>query len=375
MNRIIAIARKELIHITRDKRLLGVILLMPLIQLFMYSYALSFDIKHLPTAVLDNDHSAYSRQYVNALSQSNYFKVNKVLSNYPEIDKAFQANQDRVAVVIGSGFGDAVASGRAGPVQILVDGSEANSAQLGQTYASALSRIFGAKIAVTQLESKGLGAASATGLSANLRTWYNPEGKSAAYFVPGLIVVLVTMVTVLQTANTLVKEKEQGTYEQLIVSPIRRVELMVGKIAPWALIGALDIIIISLVGILVFRIPFRGSVLILALSSLLYVICTLSLGLIVSARASSVDTANQLAALVSFLPTFMLSGFVFPISNLPWFLQAVSYLFPARYFMVITRTVFLKGGSFSVLWPQMAALATFAVFTIVLAASMYRERA
>jgi len=375
MNRILAIARKELIHITRDKRLLGVILIMPLIQLFLYAYALSFDVKHLPTAVLDNDLTAYSRQYVNALSQSNYFTVNKVLKNYPEVDQAFESNDDRVVVVVGSGFGDAIASGKAGPVQILVDGSDANSAQLGQTYASALSRIFGSKIAITQLESRGMSTANAGGISANVRTWYNPEGQSAAYFVPGLIVVLVTMVTVLQTANTLVKEKEQGTYEQLIVSPIRRVELMVGKIAPWALIGALDIIIISLVGILVFRIPFRGSVVILAVSSLLYVICTLALGLIVSARATSVDSANQLGALVSFLPTFMLSGFVFPISNLPVVLQFLSYLFPARYFMVITRTVFLKGGSFAILWPSMAALAIFAVVVIGLAAALYKDRA
>ena len=375
MNRILAIARKEFIHITRDRRLLGVILIMPLIQLFLYSYALSFDVKHLPTGVLDNDHSAYSRQYINALQQSNYFTVNNVLTTASDVDNAFLSNADRVVVVVGTGFGNDIAAGKAGPVQILVDGSDANSAQLGQTYAGALSRIFGGKVAISQLESKGYSASAAAGISANVRTWYNPTGQSAAYFVPGLIVVLVTMVTVLQTANTLVKEKENGTYEQLIVSPIKRIELMVGKIAPWALIGALDIIIISLVGILVFRIPFRGSVVLLAVSSLLYVICTLGLGLIVSARANSVDTANQLGALVSFLPTFMLSGFVFPISNLPWVLQALSYLFPARYFMVITRTVFLKGGSFALLWPQMAALAIFATLVTVLAASMYRERA
>jgi ABC-2 type transport system permease protein len=260
-------------------------------------------------------------------------------------------------------------------VQVLVDGSDANAAQVGSTYASALSRIYGAKVAVDQLQSKGFSTASAAGLSASTRIWYNPEGGSAAYFVPGLIVVLVTMVTVLQTANTLVKEKEQGTYEQLIVSPIRRIELMIGKVAPWAVIGALDIVVISLIGILVFQIPFRGSVVILAVSGLLYVICTLGLGLIVSARATSVDSANQLGALLSFLPTFMLSGFVFPITSMPWGLQAISYLFPGRYFMVITRTVFLKGGSIALLWPQIAALAIFAFAIIVLAASMYRERA
>jgi ABC-2 type transport system permease protein len=375
MRRILAIARKEFLHIIRDRRLLGVILIMPLIQLFLYSYALSFDVKNLPTATLDLDHSVASRQYIGALQQSNYFTVSQVLGSYSEVDPAFERNAVKVVVVVGSGFGDDITAGRPGPVQILVDGSDANAAQMGSSYAAALSRIWGARTAVSQLEAKGYNTASAAGLSSASRTWYNPEGSSAAYFVPGLIVVLVTMVTVLQTATTLVREKENGTYEQLIVSPIRRIELMVGKIAPWALIGALDIVMISAIGILVFQIPFRGSVLILAVGSLLYVICTLGLGLIISARATSVDAANQLGALVSFLPTFMLSGFVFPLSSMPWALQALSYLYPARYFMVITRTVFLKGGSLGVLWPQLAALMIFATLIIVAAASLYRERA
>jgi ABC-2 type transport system permease protein len=375
MRRILAIARKEFIHILRDKRLIAVILIMPLIQLFLYAYALSFDVKHLPTATLDLDRTTYSRQYIDTLQQSNYFTVDNVLTSYSQVDPAFASNADKVVVVVGAGFGDNIAAGRAGNVQVLVDGSDANSAQLGSTYAGLLSRIFGAKVAISQAAAKGVNTSSGGGLTAAVRTWYNPEGISAAYFVPGLIVVLVTTITVLQTANTLVKEKEMGTYEQLIVSPIKRIELMVGKIAPWAVMGALDIVIIAVVGILAFGIPFRGSVWIFAGSSLLYVICTLGLGLIVSARATSVDSANQLAALVSFLPTFMLSGFVFPLSSLPLALQWLSYLFPARYFMVITRTVFLKGGSLAVLWPQIAALAVFATVIVVLAASLYRERA
>ncbi|MEI7813408.1 MAG: ABC transporter permease [Coriobacteriia bacterium] len=375
MRRILAIARKEFIHIMRDKRMLGVILIMPLLQLFLYAYALSFDIKHLPTAALDLDHTEQSRQYISALQQSNYFTVNRVLNNYGQVDGIFESNQDQVVVVVGSGFGRDTTAGRAGAVQVLVDGSDANSAQLGQTYSGALSRVYGAKIAIAQYEAKGASVSNVGALTGNTRVWYNPEGKSASYFVPGLIVVLVTMVTVLQTANTLVKEKEMGTYEQLIVSPIKRIELMVGKIAPWALIGAVEILVISLIGIIIFGIPFRGSALLLAVASLLYVTCTLALGLIISARATSVEAANQLGSLVSFLPTFMLSGYIFPLSSLPWVLQFLSYLYPARYFMVVTRTVFLKGGGLSVLWPQLAALAGFAVLMTTFAAFLYRERA
>jgi ABC-2 type transport system permease protein len=375
MRRIWAIARKEFIHVIRDPRLLLVILAMPLLQLFLYSYALSFDVKNLPTATLDFDHTTQSRQYLDALQQSNYFKVNQALGSYDQVDKAFESNTDKVIVVVGSGFGDNLAAGRAGNVQILVDGSDANSAQLARGYSSALSRVYGGKVIVTQVEAKGFSPASAGSLSANTRVWYNPEGRSAAYYVPGLIVVLVTTVLVLQTANTLVKEREMGTYEQLIVSPIRNIELMVGKIAPWALIGALQILLISTIGIVVFQIPFRGSALLLTVSSLLYVICALGMGLIISARASSVDSANQMAGLIAFLPTFMLSGFVFPLSSMPLFLQAISYCFPGRYFMVITRTIFLKGGGMEVLWPQMLALTIFAVVITTLAARMYRERA
>lgn len=375
MRRIWAIARKEFIHVIRDPRLLMVILAMPLLQLFLYSYALSFDVKNLPTATMDFDHTTQSRQYLDALQQSNYFTINQTLGSYSEVDKAFESNNDKVVVVVGNGFGNSLAAGRPGNVQILVDGSDANSAQLARGYSQALSRVYGGKVVVTQVEAKGFSTSSLPSLSANTRVWYNPEGKSAAYYVPGLIVVLVTTVLVLQTANTLVKEREMGTYEQLIVSPIRKIELMLGKIAPWALIGAIQILLISTIGILVFGIPFRGSVLLLIASSFLYVSCALGMGLIISARASSVDTANQLAALIAFLPTFMLSGFVFPISSMPWALQAVSYCFPGRYFMVITRTIFLKGGGMEVLWPQMLALTIFAVTIITLAASMYRERA
>jgi ABC-2 type transport system permease protein len=375
MRRIWAIAQKEFIHIIRDRRLLIVILVMPLIQLFLYSYALSFDVKHLPTATLDFDHTVQSRQYLDALQQSNYFTVNKTLGSYAEVNDAFQSNDDKVVVAVSSGFGDDLSAGRPANVQILIDGSDANSAQLAQGYTSALSRVYGGKVLVTQVQAKGFSTSSIASLGANTRVWYNPEGKAAAYFVPGLIVVLVTMVTVLQSANTLVREKENGTYEQLIVSPIRKIELMVGKIAPWSLIGAFEIIIIATVGIAVFGIPFRGSALLLAVASLLYVTCTLGMGLIVSATASSVDTANQLAALIGFLPTFMLSGFIFPLSSLPVLLQLISYAFPGRYFMVITRTIFLKGGGLEVLWPQVGALVIFAIVIVTLAAIMYRERA
>ncbi len=374
MRRIYAIARKEFIHIVRDPRTMIAVLIMPLLQLFLFSYAVSFDVKDLPTALLDQDHTAISRQYVDALKQSNYFVVNQNLTSAREIDGIFYANAARVVVVIGPGFGDSVAAGRAGAVQILVDGSEPNSAQLGQAYANGLSQIWGAKTAISRAEASGYNTAQAGGLTARTRIWYNPEGKSASYLVPGLIVLLIAVMTVQQTANTLVSEKEQGTFEQLVVSPIKRIELMIGKVMPWAVMAALNVITVSAIGLLVFQIPFRGSVVLFALSSFLFVLCVLGLGLVISARASSTEVANQLAMIISFLPAFMLSGFVFPLANIPPVLQGISYLFPSRYMTVISRTVFLKGGGWDVLWPQIAALAVYAVAIITLSSLLYRER-
>jgi len=375
MRRILAIIRKEFIHIRRDPRLLLMVVMLPLVQLFLFSYAVSFDVKAVPTAILDQDHTPMSRQYLNALEQSDYFRVTARLNSMAEVDPEFEANKTRVVVIVGHGFGDDIAAQRAGQVQVLVDGTEPNSAQAAQGYSAALSQMFGSKIAVSQIQFMGIDPTNSPTLTTATRTWYNPEGRSANYFVPGLIVILLTTVAIQQTANTLVKEKEQGTYEQLIVSPIHKLELMVGKIAPWALVSAIEVIVISLIGILAFQIPFRGSVALFALGTLLYVICALGIGLWISAIAPTLDSANLIAGLVGILPGFMLSGFIYPLNSIPPFLQLISYIFPTRYFMTITRTIFLKGGGFDVLWPQFAALAAFAVIIVIASSLVYRERA
>lgn len=375
MNRVVAIMRKEFIHMVRDRRVLALVILVPLIQLFLFAYAVSFDVRHMPTAVIDMDRSPASRAYVTALERSDYFTVAHHIDTYAQADELMFSNKARVVVVVSSGFARDLAARRTGRVQVLVDGSEPNSAQVAQNFATALSRMHGRGIAVEQAEQRGVDPASVGGLSLVTRTWYNPEGRSANYFIPGLMVILLTTVTITQTANTLVKEKEQGTYEQLLVSPLTRLELMIGKIAPWALVGAFEVILVSGAGMIAFDIPFRGSVLLFAAASALYVLCTLGIGLFISALAPSVDVANLLAMLIAILPGFILSGFVFPLDSIPWVLQVISRIFPAQYFMTITRTCFLKGGDFALLAPQFASLAIFAVVIIAASALVYRERA
>jgi ABC-2 type transport system permease protein len=372
--RIGAVARKELLHIIRDPRTLIAVVAMPILQLFLFSYALSFDVKNISTAVLDQDKSQQSREFVAAFEKSGYFTVTRRLSSLAEADDVFNRGLDRAVVMLGPGYGERIAAGEKAQVAVLLDGSEPNSAQLGQGYANGLVRTFGGKLTVSGVQMWGFDPRSATSIRPMVRVWYNPEAQSAIYLIPGLVVVLIMFVTIQQTANTLVREKDAGTFEQLLVAPLRRGELMVGKLAPYVVLAAIDVVSITAVGVWLFGVPFRGDVGLYALASLLFIAGCLGFGLIISARATTIESANILAVLLSILPGFMLSGFVFPIRNMPAALQYVTYLFPARYYMVVNRTVFLKGAGLVVLWPQFVGLTLYALATLTLASLMYQRR-
>jgi ABC-2 type transport system permease protein len=363
IRRIFAVARKEFIHISRDWRILVSVLLLPVIQLLLFSYAISFDVKNIPTVVLDQDRSAASRELLSHFAQSDFFDVVAHVGSDTEIDSYIARSAARMAIVVPPGYGRELAADGKPSIQILVDGSEPNSAQLGQTYATALTQTLSQRITVTWAQRRGLDTSAAGQLAPRIRTWYNPERRSADF------------VTIQQTAVSLVREKDQGTFEQLAVSPIRRGELMLGKVAPWVALGLIDVVVITLVGVLVFGVPLRGSVLALGVASFLFVLCCLSLGLIISSRAPSLETANFLGLMIAFLPGFMLSGFAFPLNSIPVFLQGVSYLFPARYMTVIARAIFLKGAGLSVLWPDVLALAVYAAIGLTLASLLWARRA
>jgi ABC-2 type transport system permease protein len=374
LRRIGAIAAKEFIHIRRDPRMMISVLVMPTIQLLLFAYAISFDVANVPTILLDGDRTATSREYLGAYQQSDFFEVVDTVESMEAIDEAFDRSEARIAVMVRPGFSSAISRGEKGQVAVLIDGSEPNSAQLGQTYTVALNAELGRDVTVSWLERQAIDVSQAGGITPVIRTWYNPERRSADFLIPGLLVVIIMIVTVQQTAVTLVKEKDQGTFEQLVVSPIRRGELMVGKVAPWVFLAFVDMIVITLVGVIVFGIPLRGDVMVLLVSTVLFVLCCLSIGLVVSARAASLEVANLVGLLISFLPGFMLSDFAFPLDSVPRFLQWVSYLFPGRYMVTITRSVFLKGASFDVLWPQIAALGAYAVVGLTLASLLYSRR-
>ena len=372
--RVLAIARKEFIHIARDWRMIVAVLVMPLLQLLLFAYAISFDVRNVPTVTLDLDKSAASRTYLDAYAKSGFFDVAGSVTGQPGIDDAFNRSQARVAIVVQHGFGDAIAAGKTGSVSILIDGSEPNSAQLGQAYAVALNQSLGRRALAQWADARGLGSMSVGQLEPRLRAWYNPEQRSADFLVPGLMIVIIMIVTVQQTSVTLVKERENGTLEQLLESPLTHSELIVGKILPWAALGVVDTVLITGISMTVFGIPLRGDVTVLAVGIGLFIVCALSLGLVISAVAPSIESANMAGLLVSFLPGFMLSGMAFPLESIPYVLQIVSYAFPARYMVEIARGVFLRGASWDILMPQVLSLAVYAAIALGIATLLNRRR-
>ena len=373
--RIATIARKEFIHIWRDWRIVGAILVLPLAQLLLFSYAISFDVRNIPTVVMDADHSAASRAYIEAATQTGFFTVVGNVNTYAQVDEAFARSRARAAILVANGFGKAISAGRGAQATVLLDGSEPNSAALGRTYAAALNQVFGARVLATAAALRGVSPPAAGSLDPRIRTWYNPSGNSADFLVPGLMVVIIMIVTVQQTAVTLVTERVEGTAEQLFMSRLSNGELIVGKVLPWAMLGFLDTVVITLVSIVVFHVPLRGDVSVLAVGMFAFVICALSIGMVISAVAPSIESANLIAILISILPGFLLSGMAFPLDSVPLLLRVVSYLFPARYMVEISRGVFLRGAGWPILGAEVARLMAYAALMLTVAALLNRRSA
>jgi ABC-2 type transport system permease protein len=372
--RISAIARKEFIHISRDWRMILAVAVMPLFELLLFAYAIGFDVRNVPTVVYDADQTTQSRAYVDAATNTGFFHVVGSVRSDSEVDTAFDQGLARVAIVIGKGFGTALAEGRATSAAVLLDGSEPNSAELGRTYALALNSVVDKRVLTTWAANRG-SPMSFGQLEPRVRAWYNPERSSADFLIPGLMVVIIMIVTVQQTAVTIVKERESGTLEQIMVSPVHKSELILGKVIPWVALGFVDTVAITAVSLLIFHVPLRGDVVLLAVSMFLFVLCSLSIGLLISAIAPSIESANMIGLIISFLPGFMLSGMAFRLASIPLVLQAVSFAFPARYMVDISRGVFLRGAGWPILWPQVVALALYAVIGLGLATILNQRTA
>jgi ABC-2 type transport system permease protein len=359
--RLFAILQKEFVHILRDPRSLVIVFIWPILMIFMYGYAITFDIKEIRLGLLDQDGSPASRAFVRDLTSSGYFKISREFPARNGIDHGMLERAFTAALIIPEDFGRQLKTASSIPIQLLVDGSNSNTATVAINYL----RSFCA-LRTLDLNAESLRMP----VSVEPRVWYNPDLKSAHFIVPGLVAVVMMMICALLTSVTLVKERETGTLEQILVSPIRPFEMVAGKLAPYILLALVDSAMVIVFSMLVFHVPFRGSAPFLLLASLAYVYCALSIGVFISSRARTQQVAMMAAMITTFLPSFLLSGFIFPIASLPVVLQAVTYLVPARYFLIIIRHVMLKGVGLASLITPLLFLVAFG--TVVMASSVRR---
>jgi ABC-2 type transport system permease protein len=358
MTKALAVFRKEWRQIRRDRRTLMTIVFVPAFFLLLYGYALNWDIKHIALAVQDRDQTAQSRALVSAFVNSSYFDRVADVYSTAGIDRLLDLDTARAVLVVPEGFGRDLTLGRVPSVQLLINGENANTATTVMGYAGNIVRSGGAAL-----------------ITVEPRIWYNPELRSTLFLVPGLIAYILMITAVISTALSIVREKENGTMEQVRMAPIDTFSFVVGKSIPYFFISLASAALIILAAMVLFGLPMRGSWLSLLFAQSLFIIGALGTGLVISTVAETQQVAFQAALLSSFLPTLMLSGFIFPISSMPHALQLVTTIVPARYFLIALRGIVLKGTPLALLWPQMAALAVYALATLTLASvRLARER-
>jgi len=370
MNKALAVYRKELRQILRDRRTLLILVFIPAFFLLLYGYALNFDIRHIALAVEDRDRTPESRSVVSAFVNSGYFDLVATVDSPAAAERLLDLNRARAVLVIPEGFSRDVTVGRTGAVQVIIDGDNANTATTTLGYASNILRTVGAELSSPDALQRD------PPLAAEPRIWYNPELRSTLFLVPGLIAYIAMITAVTSTALSVVREKETGTMEQVRMAPIDTLSFILGKTLPYFLISLASAALIIGSSMILFDLPMRGNWIALLVAMSLFLIGALGTGLLISTVAESQQVAFQMALLISLLPTMMLSGFIFPISSMPGFLQAVTYAVPARYFLVALRGIVLKGSALSHIVFPLVALSIYAAAVLGLASlRLSRERA
>ncbi len=364
--RLAAITRKEVIQLRRDSRSLILAFLLPVLLLLIFGYAISWDVNNIPLAVVDQDGSVSSRSLVDAFTASGYFHLTERLARTADADPVLMRGSAAMVLVIPPQFSDDLASGRSAPVQALVDGSDANTASIVLGYTAAVVQRYSSEILLQTREVH-------PPVTARTRVWFNEDLSSRNMIVPGLVAVIMMIIAAMLTSLTIAGEWERGTMEQLVATPVTRVEVVIGKLLPYLGIGLIDVAVSVVMGIVLFGVPFRGDALLLGVLSLAFLTGALGLGLFISAVAKNQMLATQLAMVGTFLPAFLLSGFMFAISVMPKPLQAITFLVPARYFLVVTRGIFLKGVGIEVLHIQGLLMLAFAAVGLGLAVHAFRK--
>jgi ABC-2 type transport system permease protein len=372
-SRLHSLIRKEFIQIRRDPRTLALTFLLPIVQLFLLGYAATNDVRNVPLAVFDQDKSAASRELLDAYRAADYFQLRYDVQSEDELRRLIENNSARAGMIIPPDYGENVLGSRPSQVAFIIDGSDPTVAGTALAAATLIAQAKATELTVERLAARGLGSALQPAVEVRTQVWYNPDLVSAYYMIPGLIGIIVQFLATLLTATAIVREREQGTIEQLIVTPIQSLELVVGKVTPYVLIAFFDMVLILIVGVLIFGVPINGSIpLLLALSSLFIITC-LGIGIFISTLAHTQQEA-MLITMFTLLPSIFLSGFFFPLAAMPLVLQWISYLVPLRYFLIISRGIVLKGVGLEALLPEVIALTIFAVLIMTAAARRFRKR-
>jgi len=380
IERIFAIIRKELNQLFRNRVRRLFLFVPPIFQLIIFGYAVNLDVDNLRMGWMDMDQSPQSRDLLASFQGSGRFLLTALPQSEKEIQDVLDRGNAQVIVRVLPGFGRDILLGRPTAAQILVDGTNSNTASLASAYTSQLVAAYSASVATPRVQSQMMARAGMGTMSMKVgritdsaRVWFNPDLRSRNYFVPGVICNLIMVVTVMLTAMAIVREKEIGTMEQLMVTPIRPMELMIGKMVPAAIVGLTDLTLVTSAALLIFSIPFRGNPLVLLLSASLFLLTSLGMGLFISTIANTQQQAIMSSSLIA-IPTFMLSGFAYPIRNMPIAVQYLTYLNPLRYLIEIVRGIFLKGTGISVLWPQMLTLLVYGTVVMGLSATSFRKK-
>jgi ABC-2 type transport system permease protein len=371
--RLLAIVRKEFIHIARDPRTLVLTFVLPLVMLLLLGYAATYDVRNLPLALWDQDRSAESRDLLDAYLATDYFELAYEAGSDAEIEELITRGAARVAMVIPPGYGDAIGSGRSAQVAFVIDGSDPTIAGTALAAAAQLGQSTSVGIVQDRLAARGQAGLLTLPVEVRTQVWYNPDLKSSHYMVPALIGVIMLFLSVVLTSTAIVRERERGTVEQLIVTPIRSWELLVGKLTPYVLLAFLNMVEILAIGVVLFGVPVAGSVPLLLVCAALFLVTPLGIGLLISTVAKSQQEAIILS-LFFLLPNIFLSGFMFPIAAMPGWLQAITYLFPLNYFLTIVRGIMLRGAGLDLLYPQALALVAYGMIVMTMAARRFHKR-
>jgi len=368
-----AVARKEFLHILRDPRSLILALALPILMLLLFGYALTLDVDRIPTLVYDYDRTAESRELISRFQGSRYFQILGSAGSYQEIERGVNRDECMLGVVIPQDYARKLLTGKVVPVQLLIDGSDSNTASIALGYANSVIQTYALELRSKAQNRRGKGYGAAP-VEARLRVWYNSELKSKNYIVPGLIGLIMMIIGALLTSLTLAREWEMGTMEQLLSTPLRAPEVALGKMIAYFSLGIIDMLIAIIAGVTVFQVPMRGSYLFLLATGCIFLVGALFWGIMLSAAARTQLVAYQLAMLTSFLPAFLLSGFIFAIENMPLPIKVVTYLFPTRYFVTILKGIFLRGVGLEVLYLEVILLLAYAAVVFLIATKKLKQK-